>query len=171
MRKRAICFVSLLAVAAALQAVSLASRFCSVGYRRGHRMVELRDGTVGYYSNPGYKNFVWLDQARKEGLMITGAAKAPPGQYRLYRNNGRLMELYVRLRDISLPLVLPAAWLFWRWFQDWRRDRPGHCFACGYDLRGVPRGESGSVSCPECSAVDDCLPCPAIPPHPRNPHE
>ena len=39
---------------------------------------------------------------------------------------------------------LPAAWLAGR---DARHPRPGHCPACGYDLRATPH------RCPECGAI------------------
>jgi hypothetical protein len=33
------------------------------------------------------------------------------------------------------------------------RDRFRYCSACHYDLRGIPSGEDGLTTCPECSAA------------------
>jgi hypothetical protein len=43
------------------------------------------------------------------------------------------------------PLLLIAIPMYFLWPRPFRRHRPGHCRACGYDLKGVP-----TSTCPEC---------------------
>ncbi len=115
-------------------------------------MVDLRDGFVGYYSNPGARNFVWLDRGRTQGLMFSGPARVPPGPYRLVNNTPTLTQVYVKLWHATVVLSAITAWAWWRGI---RPVRPGRCFACGYDLSGLAAGADVGVSCPECGAVDD----------------
>ncbi len=124
----------------------------SVAYRRGYRMVELRGGMVGYYANPGYKNFAWLDRGREEGLLVTSAASVPPGPYQVYKSSPRLTEIYFKLWHLWAVAGV-ASLAAWRWA--WWRERPGRCFRCGYALGGLPADGNGRVSCPECGGVDD----------------
>lgn len=130
----------------------LLSMIKSIGYRRGHQMVELRDGMVGYYANRVYKNFTWLDRGRDEGFLVSAAAKVPPGPYRLYARNQYWVAVYIKLWHAAGVLALPAVWMWWR---VGRRPRPGRCVACGYDLAGLKAGAGQAVSCPECGVVDD----------------
>jgi hypothetical protein len=148
-RRRAIAWTVLTLIPVSILVLSL---FVSVGYRWGHTMVEVRDGMVGYYTNPAYKNFVWLDQGRKEGWLRSGPAKVPPGQYQLYASNRFWTALYVKMWHIA---VLTGAMAAWYWRKGLQRDVRGKCFACGYLLTGVPKDARGCVSCPECGAVDD----------------
>lgn len=134
------------------------SMYRSVAYRSGYTLVELRMGIVGYYSNPGYKNFVWLDQGRHQGFLIDRPAAVPPTPYKLYDSNRYWNALYVKLWHAAVAGGLLAAWAWWRAA---RRDLPGRCFACGYDLAGLPPDDSARVSCPECGAVDDVRRAPA----------
>lgn len=115
-------------------------------------MVELRDGMLGYYTNPGYKNFAWLDQGRKEGLLFSAPARVPPGQYRIYASNRFWTAVYVKMWHVGGLCSAVAAW---HWHRGLRRDIPARCFMCGYNLAGVPKDSRGCVSCPECGSVDD----------------
>jgi hypothetical protein len=53
-----------------------------------------------------------------------------------------LTVVYLPLWPWALLTIGVAGGLSWRWM---RRVEPGHCGACGYDLRGLPAGR-----CPEC---------------------
>nr|HRJ49424.1 UDP-N-acetylglucosamine--N-acetylmuramyl-(pentapeptide) pyrophosphoryl-undecaprenol N-acetylglucosamine transferase [Phycisphaerales bacterium] len=153
-RRRRLAWASLVVLAIPIALIGL-SRVLSIGYRDGYRMIELRDGMVGYYSNPGYKRFVWLDRGREEGWLLSGPAKVPPAPYRLYSASRSLVQIYVKLWHVSALLAAISATLWWR---ARGQEKAGRCFACGYDLRGIPRGGTaghGLVSCPECGAVDD----------------
>ena len=51
---------------------------------------------------------------------------------------------------VALICAVPTAWLWWR---DYRDKPPDRCAKCGYDLRGLAKGEAGAVTCPECGKV------------------
>ncbi|GMV26672.1 MAG: hypothetical protein AMXMBFR58_27030 [Phycisphaerae bacterium] len=151
-RRRIVAAVVFSALVAGCVGLLFLSRAKSIGYRRGYQMVELRDGMVGYYANRVYKNFTWLDRGREEGLLISAAAKVPPGPYRLYARNQYWVAVYVKLWHAAGVLAVPTVWLWWR---VGRRPQRGRCVACGYDLAGLKATAGQAVSCPECGVVDD----------------
>jgi len=56
-------------------------------------------------------------------------------------------SFFVYAQDISLPMwMLALAFAIWPavWVLRHRRQGPGHCPACGYDIRATPQ------RCPEC---------------------
>lgn len=82
----------------------------------------------------------WWPQATPSGYGAVGIT----WEHRIIPADGR--EAYVLIVPdvflIVLFLILPIVW--------WRRRGvvlPGHCQACGYDLRATPNG------CPECGAA------------------
>jgi hypothetical protein len=127
--------------------------FVSLCYRWGYQMVELRGGYVGYYTNPRYTGFAWLDRGRDEGFLTAGPAEVPPGPYKLFNRNRYWTAVYVKLWHTTALAGAATAAAWWRAIP--RHRTRGRCFNCGYDLRGLPGGAGPVPSCPECGAVDD----------------
>jgi predicted RNA-binding Zn-ribbon protein involved in translation (DUF1610 family) len=65
---------------------------------------------------------------------------------RLLEQQGVIVRLWPLL---VASTVAPAAYLIAR-RRERKRNRPGHCRACGYDLRATPDGEEFFERCPEC---------------------
>ena len=75
------------------------------------------------------------------GQTIYGSSEPP------LRVRGVHTEVYAPLWAFSLFLSLPAIGRVVRRIRARRRPAPGHCLACGYDLRATPG------QCPECGAA------------------
>jgi hypothetical protein len=97
-----------------------------------------------------FAGFQWVNGADGESYVWVQAPQEtidPPPKLGVFR----WQSWY--LRSITIPLwfpailtlILPAVWIRRRWRA--KRFPPGHCRACGYDLRATPE------RCPECGAL------------------
>ena len=102
----------------------------------------------------GRVRFTWLHGAPVPRRVWSLALDDPLPAWRSWHLEWQTMPGPRGVEMLNVPIwwftmlfVAPTAYLWWR---DRRDKGPGHCPACGYDLRGLAKDTAGAMTCPEC---------------------
>ena len=128
--------------------------YCFVRFHEGRIALFFVGGSVAPRFDPAHPNYLETDHAISNCRQFAQARGAPVAGVAGFEwigidlKNQYQSVLLIPFWAVALTAVAASVWAWLAYRRRCERDRPGHCKACGYDLK-----DNLSGVCPECGAA------------------